>query len=94
MIWDQWWAWGTVAVVLVVAEIVLPGYVLLGFGLGAGVMALLAAALPPNQWVLESLPRALLLYAILSLACWLGLRWWAGIWRGQSKVVDRDINDN
>ncbi len=90
-VWEQWWAWGTLAVVLVIAEIMLPGYVLLGFGIGAGIMALLAALLPPGHgWVMESLPRALLVYAVLSLISWLALRRWAGF---KSKVVDRDIND-
>ncbi len=48
-IWEQWLAWGTLAVRLVVAEVMLPGYVLLGFGITAGIMVLLFAALPPSQ---------------------------------------------
>lgn len=93
MIWEQWWAWGIVALVLVTAEILVPGYVLLGFGIGAAAVALLALVLPADQWMLESLPRVLLVFAFLSLACWLSLRRWAGVWRGQVRTVDRDIND-
>lgn len=93
VIWEQWWAWGIVAVVLVTAEILAPGYVLLGFGIGAGCVALLALALPADQWMLESLPRVLLVFALLSLACWISLRRWAGVRRGQVRNVDKDIND-
>lgn len=94
MIWEQWWAWGILAVILVVAEVILPGYVLLGFGIGAGGVALLFFALPTDQWMLESLPRVLLVFSVVSLLCWLGLRRWAGIWRGQIKIVDKDVNEN
>lgn len=93
VLWEQWWAWGIVAVALVAAEIIVPGYVLLGFGIGAALVALLALALPADQWMLESLPRVLLVFALLSLACWLALRRWAGIRREQVRIIDRDVND-
>ncbi len=36
---DHWWAWGIAAVVLFILEVLAPGYILLGFGVGAACVA-------------------------------------------------------
>ncbi len=90
MSWSDWWVWGVAALVLAVGEVLLPSYVLLGFAIGAGVVAiLLAVGLPiaGNVYVL------LLIFAVISLVSWILLRRWLGLQRGQVKTFDHDIND-
>ncbi|MEM1274329.1 MAG: hypothetical protein AAGF88_10960 [Pseudomonadota bacterium] len=90
MSWTDWWVWGVAALVLAVGEVLLPSWVLLGFAIGAGVIAfLLVIGLPiaGNLYVL------LLIFAVVSLAAWLFLRRAMGVQRGQVKTFDHDIND-
>ncbi len=87
-LWTLWWVWGALALVLAIVEVLLPGFIFLGFALGAaGVSLLLLLALP------LSLPLALLIFAGLSLIAWLGLRRAFALPRGQVKTFDSDIND-
>lgn len=89
-LWNQWWVWGVAAVALAVGEVLLPSYVLLGFGMGAGLVAvLLLLGIPAGA----SVPVLLLIFAVASLLSWLGLRRWLGLNHGQVKTFDRDIND-
>ena len=93
--WALWWVWGAVAVGLAIGEILLPGFVLLGFALGAGVVALmLLVGGPLAVWLAGSWPVLLLVFAVASLISWLALRRWLGVYRGQVKTFDSDINDN
>ena len=93
--WAAWWIWGAAAVVLAIGEVLLPSFVLLGFALGAAVVAaLLLFGGPLSVWLAASLPILLLLFAIVSLLCWLALRRWVRVYRGQVKTFDHDINDN
>ena len=95
MWWADWWVWGAAAVVLAIGEVVLPGFVLLGFALGAAALAaILVIGGPLAAWLAGSLPLLLLAFAILSLIGWLALRRWVGVYRGQVKSFDHDINDN
>lgn len=89
-LWAQWWVWGVAAVALAVGEVLLPSYVLLGFGIGAGAVA---AMLLVGVTFGGSLPILLLVFAVLSLISWLGLRRWLGVMHGQVKTFDHDIND-
>ena len=91
MWWAAWWVWGALGVILAIGEVLLPGFVLLGFALGAGVVAGLLAL---GAGVAGSLPLLLLVFAIVSLGSWLALRRWAGVYRGQVKTFDRDINED
>lgn len=87
-LWTLWWVWGALALVLAIVEVLLPGFIFLGFALGAaGVALLLLLALP------LSLPLALLIFAGLSLIAWLGLRRAFALPRGQVKTFDSDINE-
>lgn len=92
--WAAWWVWGAAAVVLAVAEVLIPGFVLLGFAIGAAVVALiLLIGGPLAIWIGGSLPLLLLVFAVISLVSWLALRRWVGVYRGQVKTFDHDIND-
>ena len=93
--WAAWWIWGAAAVVLAIGEVLLPSFVLLGFALGAAVVAaLLLFGGPLSVWLAASLPLLLLIFAVVSLLCWLALRRLVGVYRGQVKQFDHDINDN
>lgn len=92
--WAAWWVWGAVAVVLAIGEVLLPAFVLLGFALGAAVVAaLLLFGGPVAVWLAGSPPLLFLVFAVISLVCWLALRRWVGVYRGQVKSFDHDIND-
>jgi membrane protein implicated in regulation of membrane protease activity len=88
-IWTIWWVWVVAGVVLAVLEIVIPGFIFLGFALGAGLTGLLVliGVAPGNVALLA------LLFAVLSLAAWVGLRRLVGVTRTQVKVWKDDIND-
>jgi len=87
-LWSLWWIWGALALVLGIAEILLPGFIFLGFAIGAAcVAALLLMSLK------ISLPLLLLIFAALSLVAWLILKRLFALPKGQVKTFDSDIND-
>ena len=87
-----WWGWAIAAVVLAAAELAFTGWILLGFAIGAALMALHAATSWP-AFLATSLPVSLLAFAVLSLLAWLALRAVLGVREGQVKRFDRDINE-
>lgn len=90
MLWQQWWIWMIAGAVLGILEVVIPGFILLGFAIGAALTGLLLWA----GILGGSLAVLLLVFAVASLAAWLSLRKVVGVRRGQVKVWDSDINDN
>lgn len=88
-IWTLWWVWGAAALVLAIVEVLAPGFVFLGFAIGAAavMLLLLLSGMAPG------LPLLLLVFASLSLAAWLVLRRLFALPKGQVKTFDRDIND-
>jgi membrane protein implicated in regulation of membrane protease activity len=91
--WADWWVWAVAAILLAVGEVILPSFVLLGFAIGAGAIALvLLVGGPLAIWLGGSLPVLLLVFAVVSLVSWLALRRWLGVYRGQVETFDRDIN--
>lgn len=90
VLWQEWWVWIVIGVTLAVAEVMLPGFVLLGFAIGAAFVGLLLliGLLGGNLYVL------ILVFALLSLVAWIALRRLVGIRKGQVKIWDRDINEN
>ena len=89
MLWQEWWVWMIAGAVLAILEILIPGFILLGFAIGAALTGLLL-------WmgVLGgSLAVLILVFAVASLVAWAVLRKVVGIRHGQVKVWDRDIND-
>ena len=90
ILWQEWWVWIVIGVTLAVAEVMLPGFILLGFAIGAALVGclLLIGVLGGNLFVL------ILIFAIASLISWIALRRLMGVRKGQVKIWDRDINDN
>ena len=89
MLWTEWWVWMIAGAVLAILEIMIPGFILLGFAVGAALTGLLL-------WlgVLgASLAMLVLDFAVTSLIAWLVLRRVVGVRHGQVKVWDRDINE-
>ena len=83
-----WWAWLGAALALAILETLAPGFIFLGFAVGAAVMAVIVA-LP-----LSLGPAGLLaLFALLSLAAWIILRRVFRAPNDQTRIIDEDIND-
>lgn len=83
-----WWAWVAFGLILAILEVVVPGFIFLGFAIGAVLvgLVLLVAGLPA-LW-------ALLLFAILSLLAVVGLRRGFGHRGRDTRIIRHDINDN
>ena len=66
---NTWWAWAALALVLAILEVLAPGFVLLGFAIGAALVSVLV-------WlnVGQSLIWLSLLFAVASLVAWLVLQ--------------------
>ena len=84
-----WWAWVILGFALGVLEILAPGYIFLGFAMGA----LLTGVLLGFGILGGSLPLLLLVFAVLSLITWLVLRQVVGVTDSQAKIWHKDIND-
>jgi len=84
-----WWVWLAAALVLAILEVLAPGFIFLGFAIGAAVVGV--ALLGPLQ--LLSVPMILLVFAALSLIAWLALRRVFALPKGQVKTFNHDIND-
>ncbi|MFV0513114.1 MAG: NfeD family protein [Jhaorihella sp.] len=88
-LWSIWWVWLAGALVLAILEVLVPGFVFLGFAIGALAVALLllntGLALGPAQLAL--------VFAALSLIAWLVLRRVFAARNGQVRRFEDDIND-
>ena len=83
-----WWAWVILGFALGVLEVLVPGFIFLGFAIGAVVTGVLVGIGVPAG------PAALILiFAVVSVLAWLILRRVVGVRDGQVKVWDHDIND-
>jgi len=87
--WQDWWVWVVAGVALAVLEVIVPGFVFLGFAIGvtATGLLMLAGMLGSNLAVL------ILVAAVISLLAWLVIRRVFGLRKGQVKIWHRDIND-
>lgn len=90
MLWSEWWVWMIAGAVLAMLEVAIPGFILLGFSIGAAV----TGALLWFGVLGGSLAVLLFVFALAALAGWAGLRRVVGVRRGQVKLWDRDINEN
>ena len=86
--YETWWFWVAFGLVLVILETVLPGFVLLGFGIGAVVVGLLI-----SLGLSMMLPKLVLLFATVSLITWAGLRALFRPKKANVKTFENDIND-
>lgn len=89
MLWTVWWVWLSAAILLGLIEILIPGFIFLGFAIGALAVALLIL----NIGALVGLPVLLLIFALLSLAAWLILRKVFAHPKGQVTYFEDDINE-
>ncbi len=88
--WATWWVWVVAGFGLGVLEVLVPGFIFLGFAIGG----VLTGVLVGLGVLGGNLPLLLLVFAVLSVLAWLGLRAKMGVRGGQVKLWDRDINDN
>ncbi|EAQ26690.1 NfeD family protein [Roseovarius sp. 217] len=86
-IWGLWWVWLAAALCLAILEVLVPGFIFLGFAIGAAVTALLV--LLPLQLGLTAL---LAVFAGLSLVAWVILRRLFKSTDDQTRVIHDDIN--
>ena len=84
-----WWVWIVIGFALGVLEVLAPGYIFLGFAVGA-----VATGVLVGLGVLGSLPVTLLVFAVASLVAWWVMRLMLGSHASKVKIWDRDINDN
>ena len=89
MMWNVWWVWIVAGFALGVLEILAPGYIFLGFAMGA----MLTGVLLGFGILGGSLPLLLLVFAVLSLITWLVLRRVVGVTDSQAKIWHKDINE-
>lgn len=87
--WTVWWVWIVAGFALGVLEVLVPGFIFLGFAVGA----VLTGVLIGVQVLGDNLPVAVLVFALASAAAWVILRRVVGVRQGQVRVWDRDIND-
>ncbi|HQY44561.1 MAG TPA: hypothetical protein PK450_10320 [Paracoccaceae bacterium] len=89
-LWQEWWVWIAAGVVLAILEVVVSGYVLLGFAVGA----VLTGLLTWGGVIGTSLSVMLLVFALASLGGWLVLRKVFGLPKDNVKIIHHDINQN
>ncbi len=88
--WAIWWVWIVAGFALGVLEVLVPGFIFLGFAIGAVVTGVLVGlGLAP-----AGLAALILIFSVVSLVAWFVLRRTMGVRSGQVKVWDRDINDD
>lgn len=88
--WTVWWVWIVAGFALGIFEVLTPGFIFLGFAVGAVLTGILVGiGLAPDNF-----PPLLLIFAALSVVAWLGLRRFAGVRGGQVTRSDKDVNDN
>lgn len=87
-IWTVWWAWVVLGFLLGILEVLAPGYIFLGFAIGAVLTGVVA-----GLGLTVSLPLLLLVFAVASVVAWLVLRRVMGVRDNQVKIWNRDIND-
>ncbi len=85
-----WWVWIVGGFALGVLEVLAPGYIFLGFAIGA----VITGALVGLNVLGGNLLFLFAVFAVASLVAWFGLRAAVGVREGQVKMWDKDINDN
>lgn len=93
--WADWWLWVAAGILLAGAEVLAPGYVFLGFSLGAvATGTVLGLGGPFAAHVAADVARVLVLFAVASAVGWGVLRAVAGVRNDQVRSVERDVNDD
>jgi inner membrane protein len=89
LLWAEWWVWMSAALILATLEVLIPGYIFLGFAMGAGLMGLLILL----GVSAKGLALTLVIFAVLSLLSYIGMRRFFSLRKGQVTVWETDIND-
>lgn len=84
------WIWMVAALVLAIAEVLIPGWIFFGFAVGA---FFTGAVIWLGIGTGLSLAWTLVIFSVLSLIAYIAMRQMFGIRRGQVKIWDRDINE-
>lgn len=84
-----WWVWICIALALGVVELLAPGFIFLGFGLGALAMVGVVLLAPGIN-----VPALLALFAVLSLIGWIVLRLGFRKQSSGARIITKDVNDN
>jgi membrane protein implicated in regulation of membrane protease activity len=88
-LWTEWWVWMSGALILATLEVLIPGYIFLGFAIGAAMMGLLILiGVSATGFALT-----LVIFSILSLVSYLLMRKYFALKTGQVKIWDTDVND-
>lgn len=82
-----WWVWICAALVLGILEIIAPGFVFLGFAIGAALVGGLLTFVTLSSYQLW------VLFAALSLIAWFALRRAFPNQSPAAKIIKKDIND-
>lgn len=87
---EVWWIWVVAGLGIALLELLLPGYIFLGFAIGAVLTGLLVflGLLPAGAAITFAI------FAILSGLAWFVMRRLLGGQAGAVTVITRDINDN
>ena len=86
-IWALWWVWLCAALILAIAEVMIPGFIFLGFAIGAAGVAVIL--LLPIKIGLAGL---LVVFGLLSLLAWAVLRRLFRGPGGRVRIVREDVN--
>lgn len=89
MFWTEWWVWFSAALILATLEVLIPGYIFLGFAIGAAVVGLLTLVGISAQ----GFALTMVIFAGFSLVSYIAMRKFFGLQKGQVKIWDTDIND-
>jgi inner membrane protein len=87
--WTVWWVWVVAGFALGVLEVIVPGYIFLGFAIGA----VITGSLIGLGVLGSSFTVAVLIFSLASLAAWYLLRAALGKHEGQVKIWHKDVND-
>lgn len=89
-----WWVWMAVGLLLGIIEVLVPGFIFLGFGIGAVAVGVVLMLLPSVLGTATALSTAatLTLFALFSALAWIGLRRIFGVRRAEVKIWKSDIN--
>ncbi len=87
--WATWWVWVVAGFALGVVEVLVPGFIFLGFAIGAVITGVLVGI----GLLGANVPLLILVFALASLAAWFGLHKMFGRREGQVKLWDKDINE-
>lgn len=86
----SWWAWLALAVILGILELFAPGFIFVGFAVGAAVVGLLLAI---GVGFGASLAWIALVFAVISVIAWAVLYKTFGGKGRQVRNFDNDINE-